>query len=343
MRKAGILDYPKDRKAHPHPVAYEGGIAMYLAFVAGLVTALHLAPELWLSADRQMVGLLIGATATVGLGMTDDLLDLKPWVKLLGQIGIGYIMYRFGFAIERVSNPLGGEVAVWAPLSLLGTVMWYALLMNGLNMIDGLDGLAAGIAAISAATLCAISLDLGQYAGALISVLVLGACLGFLPFNFKPATIFMGDAGSLLLGFLLAGTALMSSTKAPALLALLMPLLALGLPIFDTIFAFFRRAIRGQHPFRGDRRHLHHRFLQLGFSERRTVLTFYYITAYLGVTAYVLQRLEARSTLALVVIISIGMLVLVENMRFLEMVRGPVGEENRELDVSSKDDASGRS
>lgn len=334
MRRAGIMDFPKDRKAHRQPVAYEGGLAMFLALVPGLVLAMVLMPELWLTADRQVRGLLLGATATVAVGVADDLLDLKPWVKLLAQVAIGYLMFLHGFGIERVSNPLGGELLVWQPLSLAGTIVWYALLMNGINMIDGLDGLAAGIAAISAATLFAICLDIDQALGAVIALLVVAACLGFLPFNFKPASIFMGDAGSLLLGFLLASTALLSSTKAPALLALLIPLLALGLPIFDTVFAFLRRAVQGKHPFRGDRRHLHHRFVQLGFSERRTVLTFYYITAYFGVTAYVLQRLEARSTLALVVIIGIGMLVLVENMRFLESVRGgePDGPSREEGD-----------
>ncbi|MBX7246224.1 MAG: hypothetical protein K1X53_12075, partial [Candidatus Sumerlaeaceae bacterium] len=123
---------------------------------------------------------------------------------------------------------------------------------------------------------------------------------------------------SLLLGFLLASMTLVSSTKAPAMLALLVPMLAAGLPIFETVFAFARRALHGQHPFRGDRRHLHHRFLALGLTPKRTVLIFYYITALMGVSAYVLQRLDARATLALVVIILIGMVFLVENLRFLE-------------------------
>jgi UDP-GlcNAc:undecaprenyl-phosphate GlcNAc-1-phosphate transferase len=134
------------------------------------------------------------------------------------------------------------------------------------------------------------------------------------------ASIQAGNCGQYgnLLGFLLASITLLSSTKAPALLALLIPMLAVGLPLFEILFAFLRRTLHGQHPFRGDRRHLHHRFLALGLTEKRTVLTFYYITAYLGVTAYVLQRLEARATMALVVIIALGMLLLVENMRYLE-------------------------
>jgi UDP-GlcNAc:undecaprenyl-phosphate GlcNAc-1-phosphate transferase len=131
----------------------------------------------------------------------------------------------------------------------------------------------------------------------------------------------MGDAGSLLLGFLLASITLLSSSKAPAVLTLFIPVFAVALPLFETVFAFARRMLRGQHPFRGDRSHLHHRFLDLGFSQRRTVFTFYYLTAYLGVTAYVLQRLEPKATLAMVAIISLGLFVLLENMRYLQDTR----------------------
>jgi hypothetical protein len=138
----------------------------------------------------------------------------------------------------------------------------------------------------------------------------------------------------MLLGFMLASITLLSSTKAPALLALIIPMLALGVPLFETVFAFTRRIVQGKHPFRADRRHLHHRFLALGFTDRRTVLMFYYLTAYFGVTAYVLQRLEARATLPLVAIIGIGMLVLIENMRFLEKKRLLIVREEREVAVS---------
>jgi UDP-GlcNAc:undecaprenyl-phosphate GlcNAc-1-phosphate transferase len=268
-----------------------------------------------------MTGLVVGATCAVAVGIADDLLDLRPWTKLVAQLGIGYLMYQLGFRIERISNPFGAEIEFWQYLSLAGTVLWYALLMNGINMIDGLDGLATGIVAISGVTLCAIGFDLGQPFAAAMAIIVCGVCLGFLPFNFHPATIFMGDAGSLLLGFLLASITLLSSSKAPAVLTLFIPVFAVALPLFETVFAFARRMLRGQHPFRGDRSHLHHRFLDLGFSQRRTVFTFYYLTAYLGVTAYVLQRLEPKATLAMVAIISLGLFVLLENMRYLQDTR----------------------
>jgi UDP-GlcNAc:undecaprenyl-phosphate GlcNAc-1-phosphate transferase len=318
MQRLQVMDRPADfRKAHRAPVAYEGGLAMHAAFIISLVSAFVLVPTFYFELNL-IFALVIGATATVALGSADDLMDLRPYVKLAAQICIGAMMFYGGFRIDKISNPFGGDVIVPQAIGLIGTVFWYALLMNGINMIDGLDGLATGIVGISALTLFAIGLDLQQSLGAALALMLFAICAGFLPFNFSPASIFMGDAGSLLLGFLLASITLLSSSKAPALLALLVPMLALGLPLFDTVFAFLRRTLKGQHPFRADRRHLHHRFLLLGFSEKRTVLIFYYITAYFGVTAYVLQRMEARSTLLLVIIITAGLLVAVENMRYLE-------------------------
>lgn len=319
MRRSRIFDVPADRKAHAAPVAYEGGVAMYLALIVGTVLAAITVPSLFFM-NQQIQGLVLGATLTVAVGVADDLMDLRPILKLMLQIAIAGMMCYFGFRIERISNPFGGEALLPAAVSITGTIIWYALLMNGINMIDGLDGLAAGIVGLTGVTLFAIAVNMGQPFSAVLSILLAAVCAGFLPFNFKPASIFMGDAGSLLLGFLLASITLLSSTKAPALLALLIPVLAVGLPVFETVFAFVRRIIRGQHPFRGDRRHLHHRFMALGLSERRTVLTFYYMTAYLGVTAFILQRLEARLTLVLVAVIGLGMLLLVENMRYLERV-----------------------
>lgn len=318
MRRVGVMDVPTgDRKAHERPVAYEGGVAIYLALVLALAFAAWLVPSFYF--DRmQIYAIIAGSALTVAIGSADDILDLSPVVKLLAQISIGFFMYAAGFRIDRITNPLGGFIVVPEWIGLLGTVVWYVLLMNGINMIDGLDGLAAGIVCITAVPLFAVALDLNQPLGATVALILFAVCAGFLPFNFSPATIFMGDAGSLLLGFLLATLTLLSSSKAPALLALLIPVLAVGLPLFETAFAFVRRAAKGQHPFRGDRRHLHHRFLLLGFTERRTVLIFYYITAYFGVIAYVLQKLEPRATLPLIAVVAIGMIIVVENMRFLE-------------------------
>lgn len=317
MWRLGVLDMPtSERKRHRSPVPYEGGVAIYFGFVAGLMTYVFLDSSslFWLDVAKSLI---IGATASTALGVIDDVMDLRPWVKLVGQLLIGVMMYEFGFRIERISNPFGAELSVMGVISLIGTVLWFALLMNGINMIDGVDGLAAGIVAISGATLGVIALDLQQPAAAMIAFVVSAACVGFLPHNFFPARIFMGDAGSLLLGFLLAALTLMSSSKTPAVLTLAVPIVAVFLPLFETIFAFSRRLAKGQHPFKADRSHLHHRFLDLGFTERRTVLILYYLTAYVGVIAYVLQKLESRLTLLMAFFLGLGLLLLAESMAYL--------------------------
>ncbi len=322
MRHLGIMDVPTadSRKSHGRPVAYEGGLAIWVGIVSGLLVAMHFIPELFLHL-RAFEGILIGGSLIVAIGVADDIMDMRPILKLAAQLGVGALMYYYDFKIERISNPFGDQLVFWSGLSLAGTCLWYGLLINGINMIDGMDGLATGIVGISAITLGAIAWDLNTPFAVILCAILLASCLGFLPWNFSPATIFMGDAGSMLLGFMLASITLMSSSKAPALLALIIPMMAVGVPLFETVFAFTRRLLQGKHPFRADRRHLHHRFLALGFSERRTVLTFYYITAYFGVTAYVLQKQEANATLPLVFIVGVGMLVLIENMRFLEKKR----------------------
>lgn len=318
MRKMDIMDRPTDaRKFHREPVAYEGGLAIWFAASVGLLLAFYARPT-FIFEINQIYAVLIGGTLVVAVGVLDDIMDLRPVAKLAAQLGIGAFMYYYGFRIERLTNPLGGNVEIYWGLSLAVTCFWYALMMNAINMIDGLDGLAAGITAISAITLGAIAFELQMELAFYLCIVLFSSCLGFLPFNFKPATIFMGDAGSLFLGFLMATITLMSSSKAPAFLALIIPMMAVGIPLFDTGFAFVRRLVKGQHPFKADKRHLHHRFLVLGLTERRTVLAFYYITAYFGVTAYVLQKLEAKVTLPLIAIIGTGMLLLIENMRYLE-------------------------
>ncbi|MCX7625325.1 MAG: undecaprenyl/decaprenyl-phosphate alpha-N-acetylglucosaminyl 1-phosphate transferase [Candidatus Sumerlaeaceae bacterium] len=317
MLLLGVLDIPTpDRKHHSKPVAYEGGIAIYLGFVCGLLYyAFRDSSSLFWR--NEAFALIVGGTLSAALGAADDVLDVKPWVKFLGQLAIGAIMYHFGFRIERISNPFGAEVGLIGLLSLVGTVLWYALLMNGINMIDGVDGLAAGIVAISGITLGVIALDLDQPVAAVIAMIMTAACLGFLPYNFHPATIFMGDAGSLFLGYLLASLTLMSSSKTPALLTLAVPIVAVFLPLFETTFAFTRRLAKRQNPFRGDRSHLHHRFLDLGFSETRTVIILYYLTAYVGVIAYILQKLESRLTLIMAIFLAVGLFLLAESMGYL--------------------------
>jgi UDP-GlcNAc:undecaprenyl-phosphate GlcNAc-1-phosphate transferase len=242
-------------------------------------------------------------------------------IKLTGQLGIGLFFWQEGVRIERITGLEGMPMEVPVVVGASLTALWFALLMNGLNMIDGLDGLAAGVGAISALTLGALAIALGQPGAALAALVLAGSCGGFLLFNRPPAAVFMGDAGSHLLGCQLAAIALMSSTKTPAVLTLALPLLAVALPLFETVFAFMRRLASGRHPFRGDRRHLHHRMLDLGFSDRRTVATFCYLTLACGIVALVSVDLEPHKALLLSSGVLGGLGVLTWNLQALEAGR----------------------
>lgn len=317
MLVLGVMDVPTERKRHCHPIAYEGGLAMFVALLVGLCLTYWRQPE-FVFDYHLFIAIVIGAAATVCLGVSDDLLDLKPWFKLLAQFGIGGWMYYNGFTIEKVTNPFGGELVLWPIVGLVCSMLWYGLLINAVNMIDGLDGLAAGVVGISALVLAAVAWDLNQPIGIILGVLISASCFGFLPLNFNPAKIFMGDAGSMLLGFALATQTMLSSSKSPALLALLVPMLAVGLPLFDLVFSFMRRLIAGKHPFTPDRRHLHHRFMAAGFSQRRTVLIFYYLTAFLGLVAYMVQKMAPIATFAILALVLIGSYILIGSLRYLE-------------------------
>ncbi len=317
MLRLGVVDVPSEHKHHSGPIAYEGGLAMFFAILVGLCLIFWRIPT-FLFERNDFFAIITGAAFIVCLGAADDLFDLKAWFKLLCQFAIGGWMYYHGFEIEKVTNPFGGTLVLPPICGLCLSMFWYALLINAINMIDGLDGLAAGVVGISALALAAVSADLHQNLSLLLAILLSAACLGFLPLNFNPAKIFMGDAGSMLLGFMLATLTMMSSSKSPALLALLVPVFALGLPLFDLFFSFIRRLFHGGHPFKADRRHLHHRFMAVGLSQRMTVIIFYFITAFLGLLAYLMQRMSPYATFGMIILVLLGSVLLIECLRYLE-------------------------
>jgi UDP-GlcNAc:undecaprenyl-phosphate GlcNAc-1-phosphate transferase len=320
-RHLGILDHPDGRrKRHQHPVAQAGGLAMAIGCQWAVGLALFALPGG--STDFPALHtLIIGGALATALGALDDIVDLKPVAKLLGQLGVGLFFWYQGVRIERVTGFEGVPMEVPTVIGASMTALWFALLMNGLNMIDGLDGLAAGVGGISALTLAALAASLGQPTAALASLAVAGACGGFLVYNHPPARVFMGDAGSHFLGCQLAAISLLSSTKTPAVLTLALPLLAVALPLFETVFAFCRRVASGHHPFRGDRQHLHHRMIDLGFSDRRTLATFCYLTAACGIVALVSVDLPPHKALLLSLGVLGGLGVLTWNVRALEQSR----------------------
>ncbi len=338
-RGLGVLDHPDGgRKRHRAPVAQAGGLAMALASSGALALSLGWIPGGALDFDALTTLVLGGAMAAL-LGTVDDVVNMRPGVKLLGQLAIGLFFWSQDIRIERFTGLEGQPVEVVWPISAALTAFWFALLMNGINMIDGLDGLAAGVAGISALTLAALAASLGQPTAALAALALAGACAGFLVWNRPPASVFMGDSGSHFLGCQLAAISLMSSTKTPAALTLALPLVAVALPIFETVFAFTRRLAVGAHPFRGDRRHLHHRMIDLGFSDRRTLATFCYLTGACGIVAFVSVDLPPHKTILLCLGALTGFAVLAWNLSALEGVaaRRRSGFEDRTVGLGDED------
>ena len=267
-RILGVVDEPGDtRRLHVRPVPRLGGIALLLGiFVPALA---------FLPLDGVYRGILLGAAVATTVGAIDDFRGLPWWAKLAGQIGAGAVAIGFGVTVERFTFPgLGGqELPSWAGGP--ATLVWIVAIMNMVNFLDGMDGLAAGVCAIAGSTFAVIGLSLGAIDAALLSAIVAGACFGFLHHNFYPARIFMGDSGALLLGFLLATLSIEGLVKTAALATLVLPLLVLAIPIIDTSFVFAKRMKYRQPLYEADRAHLHHRFMNLGFSQPRAVTYMY--------------------------------------------------------------------
>lgn len=304
--KIKALDIPKDaRKIHKEPIPLLGGIAIYISF--GLTMILKKG-----TLDKSDVGILIGATIIVIGGLIDDLKDLRPRFKLLFQIGAAAILIFFGVNIISITNPfpIGNlylDLGYWSiPL----TIIWVVGITNALNLIDGVDGLAAGVAFICSATIFVIAVLNGRREAALLTAVLSGSIFGFLPYNFNPASIFMGDTGSQLLGFLLAAISLEGTIKSATTFAIAVPILAFGLPIYDTLFAMIRRKVNGKPIMQADRGHLHHRLLDMGLSQKQVVIIMYLISIVLGgISIIAMQASTPRSYFLLtVVIIIIGAL-----------------------------------
>jgi UDP-GlcNAc:undecaprenyl-phosphate GlcNAc-1-phosphate transferase len=273
-RLLGVVDRPEARRANRSAVPRLGGLALFLGvFVPALA---------FLDLGRETRGLLLGAAVATTVGLVDDFRGLRWWEKLAGQVAAAAIPAGFGIWVHRFTFPVVGihQLPEWVGVPV--TVLWIVAIMNMVNFLDGLDGLAAGVCAISAGTFSLIALSLAKPQPAIATAIVLGATLGFLRHNFYPARIFMGDSGALLLGFLLATISVQSLLKTAAIASLFFPLLVLAVPILDTSFVVAKRLKHRQPIYLADRTHLHHRFLNIGFSQRRAVV---YIYAWCGTLA----------------------------------------------------------
>jgi UDP-GlcNAc:undecaprenyl-phosphate/decaprenyl-phosphate GlcNAc-1-phosphate transferase len=267
-RMLGVVDQPGEtRRVHTVPVPRLGGIALLLGiFVPALA---------FLPVEGAYRGILLGAAIATTVGAIDDFRGLPWWGKLAGQVAAGSVAVGFGVTVDRFTFPGFGsqELPEWAAGA--ATIVWVVAIMNMVNFLDGMDGLAAGVCAIAGSTFAVIGLSLGAPDAALLSAIVAGACFGFLHHNFYPARIFMGDSGALLLGFLLATVSIQGLVKTAALATLVLPLLVLAIPIIDTSFVVAKRLKYRQPLYEADRAHLHHRFMNIGFSQKRAVIYMY--------------------------------------------------------------------
>src|ERR687896_1239325 len=267
-RILGVVDEPGEtRRIHVRPTPRLGGIALLLGiFVPALA---------FLALDGPYRGILLGAAVATCVGVVDDFRGLPWWGKLGGQSSAAAIAIGFGVTVDRFTFPFIGIHDLSPVIGIPATFLWIVAIMNMVNFLDGMDGLAAGVCGIAGGTFAVIALSLGKPGAAILSAIVAGACFGFLHHNFYPARIFMGDSGALLLGFLLATLAVEGLVKTAALATLVLPLIVLAIPIIDTSFVFAKRMKYGQPLYEADRMHLHHRFLNIGFSQARAVTYMY--------------------------------------------------------------------
>ncbi|MHC6181271.1 MraY family glycosyltransferase [Clostridium sp. JNZ X4-2] len=304
--KLRILDVPKDnRRVHTKPVPLLGGIAIYISFVVTLLLKVG-------KLTNSETGLILGSTIIVIGGFLDDKFNIKPWCKLLFQLAATLILIIYGVKIVLITNPFSGlyQFVNLGMMSIPLTLIWVVGITNALNLIDGLDGLAAGIAFISSITIFIIALLNGRNEAAILTIILSGAIIGFLPYNFNPASIFMGDTGAQLLGFLLAAISIEGAVKSAAAFSIAVPILALGIPIYDTLFAMIRRKINGRPIMQADRGHLHHRLLDMGLTQKQAVAIMYVISAVLGSFSIIAMEINAqRSYLLLIMVMIILVLI----------------------------------
>ena len=304
--RIGAIDVPKDaRRMHKKPIPRLGGLAIYLAFIIVSLAVSKL--------TMQSVTILIGSAIIVILGIFDDRNALGPKFKFCIQLIAAAVPVIFGnLRIELITNPnlLSDNLYLeFGVMSIPITIIWIVAITNAVNLIDGLDGLAVGVSAIACMTMLAVSLLINEVQIAVILAALAGACVGFMPFNLNPASIFMGDTGSTFLGYMLATLSIQGMFKVYAVISFAVPFLILGLPIFDTAFAILRRVLSGRSPFSPARGPVHHRLIDMGFNQKQTVAILYVISAVLGLLAVVLTTSGELRAIIMVAVVLVTLIV----------------------------------
>jgi len=318
-RRNGWLSRPSPHHLPDRSVPRLGGIAIFASvmLVVGIVSLAH--RELGLSVDlpwRTLDYVLASGSIIFVLGLSDDIRPVSAPVKLAVQALAAGILYFGGFKVAQVPILFGGHMLPWLSLPL--TIVWVLLITNAFNLIDGLDGLAAGSALFSIVTVSVLWLSGPNNLMSLLSITMAGATLGFLRFNFSPASIFLGDSGSLFLGFMLSALALTGSQKTPTVVAVAIPVVSFGLPLMETGLTVFRRFLRGQPVFIADREHIHHKLLQLGYSQRSAVFILYGVSAVFGLLSLTLMNPAGPTVGIVLLIIGSGVWVGVQQLGYHE-------------------------
>ncbi|MFH1361266.1 MAG: MraY family glycosyltransferase [bacterium] len=290
--KLGAVDIPNDRKVHTEPTPRLGGLAIFFGYVLSIGSVLIFFDFPGKNIDFSLIiGIILSATLLLLVGIIDDIRGLRAMTKLFFQVLATLLVIWFGVKISFITNPVEGILPIGA-LAVPLTLLWVVGVTNAINLIDGLDGLATGVALISCVTLFIVAILSGQVGAAILLAALLGTGLAFLRFNFPPASIFLGDSGSLFLGFILATSAIVGVLKTTLVVALIVPVLILGVPIFDTLFAIVRRLKSGKNPFEADDRHIHHMLLRAGFDKREAVLAIYTVCFILSFIALIMATIK---------------------------------------------------
>lgn len=299
-----VVDIPKDsRRVHKKPIPKLGGLAIYIAFVIMVFLKKG-------QINEPEIGIIIGSLIIVIGGVIDDKYNIKPWQKLIFQIAAACVLISFKIMISVITNPVSDVnlyISIANFIAIPLTMLWVIGVTNAFNLIDGLDGLSAGLAFIACVTMTIVAFLSGMADLEVITLTIIlaGAILGFLPYNFNPASIFMGDTGAQLLGFLLAAIAMKGAIKSASAIVLAVPILALGLPIYDTLFAIIRRKVNGKSIAEPDKGHLHHRLLDMGLTQRQAVIIMYSISVVLGFIAIIVMQLtNKRAYIVLTIVIT---------------------------------------
>lgn len=325
--RIGALDVPGGRKLHERITPRLGGLAVAAGFLAGLSAGLLASPVVRSDVAPGFLGVLLGAGILLGLGLYDDTRGATAWFKFPFQLLAAHVAFSLGVRFELLTN-LMVVLGVESPPYMLGeglawllTVLWLVGVTNAINFIDGLDALASGLSFIVSTSLLVVALQLDQVFFAAVYAALMGGVLGFGRYNKYPASIFLGDTGSTFLGFTLAGTAVLANHKATALGGMLIPVVALGIPVADTLYAIFRRFVGGRSPFEADRGHIHHRLLELGYTPKEAVWVVYLLCIGLSVFVFFLINAQNEFTALLILLLTAGSFTMARKLELLHLDR----------------------